>query len=250
MFHCDNMLLLMLKNRFHLVSQTKHWVAAGTGLASPWHTEFGRNITCRTERGCMLLKQWLMREIIKLNQSLLVVYTDLQVQWNTCVSRPNSAVIHTSNKKYKKYTHSPEKKCNEGIHINNYSYKPRYVIPCKRRVLMVTTKRGGCQLLLYLFLSCATKPVVFHDWNMNGRKVASTRLSSAYRMTSFSPCPCSCHLIIGHSKSKLILHISKDKIKLKIVWWVKIWQLDERTACVALGKEQSTRFFGDFFKSW
>ena len=32
MFCCENMLLSMFPNRFHLVSQMKHWVAAGTGL--------------------------------------------------------------------------------------------------------------------------------------------------------------------------------------------------------------------------
>ena len=38
------MLLSMLLNRFHLVSQIMHWVAAGTRLESPWHTEFGQKI--------------------------------------------------------------------------------------------------------------------------------------------------------------------------------------------------------------
>ena len=36
----------MFLKRCHLVSQIKHWVAAGTGWDSPWNTEFGRNITC------------------------------------------------------------------------------------------------------------------------------------------------------------------------------------------------------------
>jgi hypothetical protein len=41
----ENMLLSMFPNRFHLVCQMKHWVAA-TGLENPWHRGFGQNITC------------------------------------------------------------------------------------------------------------------------------------------------------------------------------------------------------------
>ena len=33
-------LLSMFPNRFHLVSQINHWVAAATRLESPWYTEF------------------------------------------------------------------------------------------------------------------------------------------------------------------------------------------------------------------
>ncbi|XP_036823397.1 uncharacterized protein LOC118945277 isoform X2 [Oncorhynchus mykiss] len=36
---------------------TEHWVVAGTVLESPWHTEIGRNITCR------VILRWCPRQI-------------------------------------------------------------------------------------------------------------------------------------------------------------------------------------------
>jgi hypothetical protein len=53
---------------------------------------------------------------------------------------------------------------------------------------------------------------------------------------------------MGHSESELISHNSKDEIKLRIFWWVKVWSLDERTAVQPEARIRAQAFC-DFLKS-
>ena len=58
-----------------------------------------------------------------------------------------------------------------------------------------------------------------------------------------SPARVPADLIMSHCKLKQIWHNIEDKIKLRIVWWVKIWSLDERTAVCSLRQGTEHKLF-------